>query len=483
MRSKIRILPLVQVVIFILGFFTDNYGPLILTLLGCTILMILDNLGKGIVLREIIALHSIFICLVMPLVGYNFFTKANALAHLWVRWMPVPEDEYFGFALPAITGFALVLCWPLNDRRISDYGASLSRLLDAAKKIVQYKTRFGVILLGIGMVAFEAQNFMPEALRFAFLLFFFAGFAGFLYVYYSKNFKFRRVVIGIFVAFILAATVNSGMFTVVAYMGLTLFSFFFLGRKTRLWKKFLVFCVGGFLLVVIQMVKPAFRAKVWKEDYQGSKAALFGSMFVEKVSNFSVESADLFFPVYYRTNQGFNVALVMRRFPSKHEFDYGSKVAVDIVSALVPRFLWPDKPEAGGKFNMKYYAGFTINGWSTNVGPLGEAYGSFGPVGGVFYMILLAFFIRWAYRTLFRLAQKTPLLLFWIPVLFYQVTYSAETDTLQIMNSILKAAFFVWLLYKIKPDLFKILTAPQPRKGAQRRPGTVGEGAMATGHH
>ena len=482
MKSKFRILPLIQAAIFILSLFSDSYGPLVLAMLICTIVMILDNLGKGIVLREIVALHSVFICLVMPLVGYTYFTKANALARLWVRYMPIPEEQYFGFALPAITGFALVLCWPLSNTGYSDYGPLLQKTLDAAKKVVQHKTRFGVALLGIGMVAFEGTNYLPGALRFAFLLFFFAGFAGFLYVYYSSKFRYRKAVIFIFLAFILIATLNSGMFTIVAYMGLTLFSFFFLGRKTRLWRKLSIFLLGAFVLVVLQMVKPAFRAATWNNEYGGNKALLFGSMFADKVTNFSIESADLFFPVYYRTNQGFNVSLVMRRFPVKHDFDYGSKILIDIVSALVPRFLWPDKPEAGGKFNMKYYAGFNIVGWSTNVGPLGEAYGSFGPVGGVVYMILLAVFIRLAYRYVFKLAVKTPLLLFWIPVFFYQVTYSAETDTLQILNSIVKSAFFVWLLYKIKPDLFKIVK-DQSRKPAFREASGAGGGTMVTGHH
>ncbi len=47
MQSKFRILPLVQVAIFILSFFSDSYGPLVLAMFFCTILMILDNLGKG----------------------------------------------------------------------------------------------------------------------------------------------------------------------------------------------------------------------------------------------------------------------------------------------------------------------------------------------------------------------------------------------------------------------------------------------------
>jgi hypothetical protein len=144
----------------------------------------------------------------------------------------------------------------------------------------------------------------------------------------------------------------------------------------------------------------------------------------------------------------------MRRIPQYQEFDNGSRLFLSLASAFIPRFLWPDKPEAGGKFNMRYYTGYTIVGWSTNVGPLGEAYGSFGASGGIIFMIILGFFMRWSYGYVFALARDKPLLIFWIPVLFYQVTYSAETDTLQILNSLLKTAFFIWLLYKAFPRHF-----------------------------
>ena len=60
---------------------------------------------------------------------------------------------------------------------------------------------------------------------------------------------------------------------------------------------------------------------------------------------------------------------------------------------------------------------------------------------------------------MFVVAKKNPLLIFWIPVIFYQITYSAETDTLQIVNSLVKSAFFVWLLYKLLPSWFGITKA------------------------
>lgn len=469
MPNKFSILAFIQLGVFIFSFFTDWYSGLVLTLFLSIIVLMLDNLGKGIVLREIIALHSCFVCLVMPLVGYTFFPRENPIARIWVRYMPVPAHDYFSFALPAIAGFVVMLCWPLSSAKHGDNGPALQNILTRAKAVVQHKTRLGVIMLAAGTVIFQVSNYLPTSLQFFFLLFYFAGFAGFLYVYYSTNFKYRKLVITCFLISILINTLNSGMFTIIAYMGLTLFSFFFLGRKARLWKKLFFFFTGVFLLLVVQLVKPAFRAQTWGKTYEGNKAALFGSLFVEKLTSFSVESADAFFPIYYRTNQGYNVALVMRRFPKMHDFDHGSNLMLSLASAFVPRFLWPDKPEAGGKFNMKYYVGVTIVGWSTNVGPLGEAYGSFGTAGGIVFMTLLGLFIRLVYRYLFVVASRIPLVLFWLPVLFYQVTYSAETDTLQILNFITKSAFFIWLLYKIKPDLFE-LPVNRDRKASPSRP-------------
>ena len=147
----------------------------------------------------------------------------------------------------------------------------------------------------------------------------------------------------------------------------------------------------------------------------------------------------------------------MRRFPAVQPYDNGSQLGTTLAASLVPRLFWPNKPTAGGKNNMKHYTGVTIRGWSTNVGPLGEAYGSFGPIGGIVFMFVIGAFIRWGYRLTFSLSRKVPFLIFWLPVLFYQVTYSAESDTLQILNSLFKSAFFVWALTKLIPAWFGIV--------------------------
>lgn len=449
--------PLSVGLLLILEFVTNWYFPLAIALAALTVVMILDKLGKGIVLRELIALYGLFVCVLMPMVGYTTYTESNFLARLWVRWMFIPRETYFSYALPAMTLFCLGICWPVNSAKASDEGAFLRSTINRIQKKLSGMPKTSMYIISIGIAANFIGPFLPEALTFVATLFFWGSFAGVLYLFYTPAFKYKTLILIIFSFFILSTALRNGMFTLVAYMGITMFSFLFLGRKTPFWKKLSFFLLGCLFLLLTQSIKSSYRNYLWRQGYAGNTTVLFGSLLVDKISDFSsLFSADAFFPIYYRTNQGFNVAMVMSRFPSSVPFDYGSNLSLSFASSFVPRLFWPDKPEAGGKFNMKYYTGRVIQGWSTNVGPLGEAYGSFGAAGGMVYMFFLALFIRWAYKLIFKLSAKTPLLIFWIPVMFYQITYSSETDSLQIFNSLVKAGFFVWLLAKLLPDWFGI---------------------------
>jgi hypothetical protein len=120
----------------------------------------------------------------------------------------------------------------------------------------------------------------------------------------------------------------------------------------------------------------------------------------------------------------------------------------------VPRLFWPDKPKAGGEENMRIYTGFIIKEWSTNVGPLGEAYGNFGYWGGWVYLFAFAFFIRYFYTKFIALCIKRPILFLWMPALFFQTFYVMETDSLQAFNSLIKGVVFLFLLYKVFPAVF-----------------------------
>jgi hypothetical protein len=155
-------------------------------------------------------------------------------------------------------------------------------------------------------------------------------------------------------------------------------------------------------------------------------------------------------------NQGYNIALVMRYIPQRVEYLGPKYLVTNFVSSFVPRLFWEDKPKAGGIENMKIYTGINIKGWSTNVGPIGEAYGSFGYIGGWLYLMLFAGFIRVAYTKFISLSKRIPILFLWMPPFLYQTIYVMEADSLQAFNSLMKGAVFLFLLYKLFPVLFGV---------------------------
>jgi hypothetical protein len=441
--------------IFLLSIVTNWYDSLVYAISILSALMMLDKLGKGIVLREIIAMHCAFICLLMPLAGYQVYNTTNALSLLWVRYMPIEKSVYFNFCLPAVAGFSLFLTWPIKSEKTADAGKLLENTVKKIREKLDGNQYLGLYLMAIGILVSFAVRFAPAGLQYILNILYFSSFAGFLYVYFSGKFLYKNILLVLFGLFTVMAALRTGMFTIIAYMGMTLFSFFFLGRKATMVKKTIYFLAAFLLLAIIQSVKPAYR-KIITINPERNKGEVFVDLAVKKLNSLNnLVSPDNYFFLYYRANQGFNIGLVMRYIPNVTPFDDGSYLAVKIAAAFVPRLLWPDKPEAGGVANMKYYANVNIKGYATDVGPLGEAYGSFGVMGGIIFMMLLGIFVRFAYRKVFVIAQKVPLIILWIPVLFYQVTYSSENDTLQILNSLIKSAFFIFLLYKFIPRLFK----------------------------
>ena len=93
--SKRYFFTILYSLIFVLSLITDWYEVLIYVLTGSLVLMMIDKLGKGIVLRETIALHSCFVTVFMPLMGYKVFNENNLMARIWNRYMFMPQEEYF----------------------------------------------------------------------------------------------------------------------------------------------------------------------------------------------------------------------------------------------------------------------------------------------------------------------------------------------------------------------------------------------------
>jgi hypothetical protein len=148
-----------------------------------------------------------------------------------------------------------------------------------------------------------------------------------------------------------------------------------------------------------------------------------------------------------RLNQGWIIARVMNHMPAKQEFVRGETIENGIYAALLPRILAPNKAEAGGRANFERFTGTELpETTSMDVSLVGEGYANFGKTGGVIFLLIMGAFYNLAIIKTISLAKLYPTILFWLPIIFFQVI-KAETDFATVLNHFTKAVIVTFAVF------------------------------------
>lgn len=412
----------------------------------------LAGLGKRIVILDLSMIIAALTCLVMPVIFYHIYTATNPLARLWGKYMPLPEDEYFSFAVPSVIAMAIGYRVSVVKLR---YSKNPKQYLDNVKQYLADKPKLGLILVYVGVGAGVVGIFMPAALKEVFFLAAHLTFVGVFYVIYSPNKKKRNIII-FALALMLGQTIATGMFGEMVNMLACSVVLILLGKKISFPLKLGVAVAGVFFLLVLQSVKVDYRERIWNGT-GGADPAYFAQLITEKTTNPSelLGNPNKLFFVAVRANQGWLIARTINHVPSDYPFANGETIWQSVAAAFVPRLLWPDKPEAGGKANLKRFWGINISGFSMNIGPIGEAYANFGTTGGVIYMFFYGLFFSVMMSVILKRAEKRPSLVLWIPFLFFYAI-GVETDLLTTMGSLIKGVIFTYIVFWIFRTRFNI---------------------------
>ena len=410
----------------------------------------LNNLGKKMVIFDLTILISILSCLIMPAVFYHVYTRQNHLAKIWAKYMFIPSDDYFSFALPAITAMIIGFRFQLSKIKVNkDPILYMNRM----KEVVVSKQNEGLILIGIGLVSGIFTKLVPGSLTQLFVFLARLIYVGVFYVLYSES-KQKKKVLLVVIFVMLGSSVAIGMFGELIFTLSVSLIIILLGTKVAFWKKLMLAATGIYVILLLQSIKMDYRKEAWGGGDGG--ALLFTQLIADRVSNPStMYSENMAFGDAVRLNQGWLVATTMYFVPYKHPFANGETIWLSVAAAIIPRFAWPDKPETGGKANLKRFWGYDIKGYSMNIGPLGEAYGNFGPWGGIIYMFFYGLFFNMLLAWVLKLANNRPSLILWVPFLF-SGTITFETDLLGTLGVILKGLIFTWIIFKIFKTSFKI---------------------------
>jgi hypothetical protein len=407
-------------------------------------LIFLADLGKKVVILDFTILMALLTCLVMPVIFYHVYSKDNPLARLWVKYMFIPSDEYFSFAIPGILALALGIKIPFKQAG-PQFTAHPEKYLDRARQYLADKPKMGLYLVGVGLLSGFLKVVAPGGFEEVFFLMAHLIFVGVFYVIYSPN-KHKKYVVPAVILLMLGTSVATGMFGEIVNILACALAIILLGKKIAFWKKLSFSVVGIFLIVLIQSVKTDYRKATWK----GAGAAdpiLYTELITQKIADpASMVNPTSMFLLGVRMNQGWLVAVTMYMVPARFSFGNGGPLAQAVAAAFVPRFLWPDKPQAGGKFNLERFWGFKLVGWSTNIGTLGEAYANFGRTGGIIYLFCYGLFFNFALSFILRKSKQRPTLVLWLPYLFFYAI-TVETDLLSTMGALIKAGIFAWIIF------------------------------------
>lgn len=403
------------------------------------------NLSKKINFFDIVGNIACLIYLLAPLFVYNLYAGGNSPAQLWNTFMTIGKSEYFAYALPG----TLMLIIGLNytsDRRqkIQDYA-----ILERCKVFLKDKAYVGFLFMGLGIGSSLASRFLPATLDSILYYFNQLTFIGVLYILFSGipgKALWLLVGLGILVGQSVVTAMYSELIFWSVFGGIILI----LGKTNYgfLLKLSLIF-VGGLGIIILQSVKHEYRLDISTGRNKGSDPAYFYKLIRDRLSDpSSMFTKARNFGMITRSNQGLFVGEAMAYVPSREDYAYGETILKSMAASLVPRFVWPNKPQAGGAYYVCRFLGDCRHKkYSYDIGQLGEAYVNFGKVGGIVFMFIYGWFIRYTYQMISSFCLTYPTLILWVP-LFYFMVLSLETDVITFLNAFTKAIVFAFFCFK-----------------------------------
>lgn len=352
---------------------------------------------------------------------------------------PLPKAAYYGILLPYLFALATGVFGVLAlVGRGSD--PEILRRLPRNRSLPW-------LLMAAGMLAVAIRPYAPGFLQFPLHI------AGNLLpvgalLHFFKGRRMPLLGILLLIGWYLVQTFYStyGFGTALFFAGFFLL-FYFLKKPVPCWKKVagLAALVGIALLVLA--FKFGYRATLRHAPPPSQPEARLDYFWAKRGEylNRGMLERQRLSRVIDRLNQGFLTAQVFRHVPEKEPFAGGQTIRDGLLAALVPRPLWPDKPQAGGREIFQRFTGKTYGNHSVNIGLTGEAYANYGPRGGALFLLFYGAGVALLVSGWKRLSRRWPLLFLWIPFLFFPVI-TPEMDFGIAINHLFKAGFMGFLL-------------------------------------
>jgi len=193
--------------------------------------------------------------------------------------------------------------------------------------------------------------------------------------------------------------------------------------------KYTIISVGFVLIFLLQAIKADYRNKVWNgQEEAGVETIISTSQNNEK----DITSNSTIATTLERFNQAWILGKVIDRADYTQDFQQFTLINLYIESALLPRFLAPDKLNSSDKELFTRFTGHRLIGsTSMGMGVLADGYIAYGYWGTIVASLILGLFMGIVCKIIERWIKVSPFFLFFLfPVLFYAIRPDCDTQTL-----------------------------------------------------
>jgi len=440
-QNKILLITCIIVyLLYVIGY--QNYWYLSIAIWSVSFVNLIKGYSNRIVFKDLLILLVISKMLFAP--AY-FSTLSNEEIFRVITVAHLPNEEYFQFALPATLFFVFGLIVPLkrNDNHKEEINWSGILKNDERTK----KQGVFLFITGILFSAITAFFRIPGEFGFVFHVLSNLLFVGALYLmaYGYKNISSIYIGIIVFFGFI------SGMAGKFIWP-LFIFGMYFLPTlkiRFSFAKKLALIIPFVFFMMILQSVKMQYRNMVWGENYSSfEKFNIYADLISSQLTFSGAELKEPINMLFERLDQGFLTYMAMEYVPSQEPFANGETIIESFFASFVPRFIWKDKPKAGGREMMEKYAGKKLLGsTSMNIGQFGEAYVNFGKIGGVFFLFVWALILNYFFYWFDKRSVMYPAILFWLPLFWTRGINAVGTDFATSFNTIVKTGIIVYFIH------------------------------------
>jgi hypothetical protein len=388
------------------------------------------RLGKTLPIIELMVLVAGLQWIIGPIIEYSFPTLH------YKYYMYVPEETYMSFVVPAYGVFVMAVFWGI---------AVLNKKDIPIIELYNYKN-YGVRIFLIGVFFDLIGGFLPGTLGFLAFIMSNFKFAGAIILFFSYDARLRKLFYFSLI-YLLYNALQNAMFHDLILWSVFFYMFWAIKYQPSLKQIYLTILIGFFSLSTLQTIKGSYRSEVWS-GYQGNKVELFVGLFFDALffggSNADELSGDI---NNVRLNQGWIISAIMDEIPRQTPFFNGETIVDALEASFLPRFLSPDKKQAGGQENFMRFTGLPIgSNTSMGISIIGEAYGNYGVLGGIIFMGIWGWIIAKFWVLLFKKTFTNPLFLTFLPIVFLQVI-KAETELVVVLNHLIKATIVVLLFF------------------------------------